>query len=119
MRALGNLWRGFDQDEGREFDEELLFGRNEPSPRSNPRFACSPELGKNKNNQHKKETKKALLLFQTKQKKEKKHKKGSVRFQVKHLVQEPRDWTLSKPRDFCFLVTMVETGWGLGFPLLT
>ena len=56
MRALGNLWRGFDQDEGREFDEELLFGRNEPSPRSNPRFACSPELGKNKNNQHKKET---------------------------------------------------------------
>ena len=57
MRALGNLWRGFDQDEGREFDEELLFGRNEPSPRSNPRFACSPELGKNKNNQHKKKQK--------------------------------------------------------------
>ena len=58
MRALGNLWRGFDQDEGREFDEELLFGRNEPSPRSNPRFACSPELGKNKNNEHKKKNKK-------------------------------------------------------------
>ena len=57
MRALGNLWRGFDQDEGREFDEELLFGRNEPSPRSNPRFTCSPELGKNKNNQHKKKQK--------------------------------------------------------------
>ena len=57
MRALGNLWRGFDQDEGREFDEELLFGGNEPSPRSNPRFACSPELGKNKNNQHKKKQK--------------------------------------------------------------
>ena len=57
MRALGNLWRGFDQDKGREFDEELLFGRNEPSPRSNPRFACSPELGKNKNIEHKKETK--------------------------------------------------------------
>ena len=77
MRALGNLWRGFDQDEGREFDEELLFGRNEPSPRSNPRFACSPELGKNKNNEHKKKTKK----IQTNQKK---NIKG-------RLVQESRE----------------------------
>lgn len=77
MRALGNLWRGFDQDEGREFDEELLFGRNEPSPRSNPRFACSPELGKNKNNQHKKKQK----IFS---KQAKRNIKG-------RLVQEARD----------------------------
>ena len=78
MRALGNLWRGFDQDEGREFDEELLFGRNEPSPRSNPRFACSPELGKNKNNQHKKKQK----IFS---KQAKRNIKG-------RLVQEAREW---------------------------
>ena len=77
MRALENLWRGFDQDEGREFDEELLFGRNEPSPRSNPRFACSPELGKNKNNQHKKKQK----IFS---KQAKRNIKG-------RLVQEARD----------------------------
>ena len=77
MRALRNLWRGFDQDEGREFDEELLFGRNEPSPRSNPRFACSPELGKKKNNEHKKNKR----IFQTNQKK---NIKG-------RLVQESRE----------------------------
>ena len=77
MRALGNLWRGFDQDEGREFDEELLFGRKEPSPRSNPRFACSPELGKNKNNQHKK--------------KQKNFSKQTKRNIKGRLVQEARD----------------------------
>ena len=105
-------------------DDEVERVRTEPSPSSNPRFACSPELDKKEQNNKTIKIKNVHAVSFTMQKNQQKSKKYARSVGLcymghkSHQTQGMGQKWVPKPRDFCLVVTMTETGWGPRFPFL-